>query len=459
MMNRQTLALATVFALLVPDGASAQVWLKDRAATEGAGVKAGNLEVHPGVGTELGYDSNWFLRTSSTDQLALNGAGNGLPVVGIPVLRITPSLSVGSLSGDRMGGASGEPQKVTFRLAGSATYREYLSSDWSAQRNLGGNLALDVQIAPKQPFGAILGAGLLRTVNPTASGDPNLMFARNDALANGELVYSPGGGTLEFRAGYRGRFTSFDNNESLGQLEHTATVRSRWLFRPRNALFIDVAYGSMAYNKNTSDTRDLAPLRVKVGTSGLLTPRIGVLLAAGYGDAGLKSAAGDLASNFAGIIAQGEVRYFFDAAALPDAGNADSASSNAVAVGFLRDFQPSMLGSVFTMNRGYARATYLWQGKVYASFEGGASSIDFNTLQFTRGTSAGQQRVGAFSNFRPDFTLFGEYRISSALGLNATLKYTSNSSDAKLLQDKTSGSYVDLNWSRLEAFAGVRYAL
>ena len=458
-MIRRTLGVATVLAVLAPASASAQVWLKDRAATEGAGVKAGNLEVHPGVGTELGYDSNWFLRSSSSDRLALNGEGNGLPIVGLPVLRITPSISVGSLSGDRMGGASGDPQKVTFRLAGAATYREYLSSDWSNQRNLGGNLSLDVQIAPKQPFGANLGAGLVRTVNPTASGDPNLMFARNDALANGELVYSPGGGTLEFRGGYRGRFTSFDNNDSLGQTEHTATARARWLFRPRNALFLDFAYGAMSYNKNTSDTRDLAPLRVKVGTSGLLTPRIGVLLAAGYGDAGLKSAGGDLASNFAGVIAQGEVRYFFDAAALPDAGNADSASSNAVAVGFLRDFQPSMLGSVFTMNRGYARATYLWQGKVYASFEGGVSSIDFNTLQFTGGNSAGQKRVGAFSNSRPDVTVFGEYRLSSALGVNATVKYTSNSSDAKLLQDTTSGSYVDLNWSRFEAFAGVRYAL
>jgi hypothetical protein len=69
----------------------------------------------------------------------------------------------------------------------SDTYREYLSSEWSNQRNLGGNLSLDVQIAPKQPFGANLGAGLVRTVNPTASGDPNLMFARNDALANGEV--------------------------------------------------------------------------------------------------------------------------------------------------------------------------------------------------------------------------------------------------------------------------------
>lgn len=458
-MIRRTLGVATVLALLVPGSASAQVWLKDRAATEGAGVKAGNLEVHPGVGTELGYDSNWFLRSSATDRLALNGAGNGLPVVGLPVLRITPSISVGSLSNDRMGGAAGDPQKVTFRLAGAATYREYLSSDWSDQRNLGGNLALDVQIAPKQPFGANLGAGFVRTVNPTASGDPNLMFARNDALANGELVYSPGGGTLEFRAGYRGRFTSFDNNDSLGQSEHTGTARARWLFRPRNALFLDGAFGTMAYNKNTSDTRDLAPLRIKLGTSGLLTPRIGVLLAAGYGDAGLKSAATDKAENFASVIAQGEVRYFFDAAALPDAANADSASSNAVAVGFLRDFQPSMLGSVFSMNRGYARATYLWQGKIYTSVEGGISSIGFNTLQYTSGNSVGQKRTDAFTNLRPDFTLFGEYRLSSALGVNATVKYTSNSSDAKLFQDSTSGSYVDLNWSRFEAFAGVRYAL
>lgn len=148
MNMRRTIGVASFLALLLPANAHAQAWLKDRAASEGSGVKTGNLEVHPGIGTEVGYDSNWFLRSSSTDRLVLNGEVNGLPVVGLPVLRITPSISLSTLSGDRIGGIPGDPPKFKFRVSGAATYREYLSGDWSNQRNVAGALNADLQIAP-----------------------------------------------------------------------------------------------------------------------------------------------------------------------------------------------------------------------------------------------------------------------------------------------------------------------
>lgn len=455
----RSFGVAGLLAFLLPGTAAAQAWLKDRAATEGPGVKTGNFEVHPGIGSEVGYDSNWFLRADSTSLNVLNGAGNAQPIVGIPILRITPSISLSTLANDRLGTAAGDPPKFKFRASASATYREFLASEWSDQRNVGGAVNLDTQIAPQQPLNGTVGLGYIRTVNPTASGNPDLMFTRNDVLANGDVGYSPGGGTLEFRAGYRGRFSSFENNPSLRQNEHTAVGRARWLFRPRNALFIDVAYGALSYETNTSDTRDLAPMRLKLGTSGLLTPRIGVLLVGGYGSSGVQAGAGTDPADFASFIGQGEVRYFFDAAALPDAGSSDPGSTNALAVGVLRDFAPSMLGSVNSLTRGYLRGTYLWQGKVFTSIEGGVSSIGFNALTFTSGTSAGTRRADAFKNVRPDFTAFAEYRLSSSLGFNATLKYMSNSSNVGLKQDASSATYVDLNWTRVEAYAGLRYAL
>ncbi len=449
-------------AILSSSIANAQVWLKDRAASEGPGVKAGNFEVHPGIGSEVGYDTNWFLRSSSTDQNALNGSGNGLPVLGLAALRITPSLSLSTLSGDRMSGAAGAPPMFKFRATGAATYREFLSGEYGNQRNTSGAGSLDLQIAPSQPLNGTIGAGYLRSVNATASGDPNLAFVRNDALFNGDIGYSPGGGTLEIRAGYRGRLSFFDNQESANQTENTAVGRARWLFRPRNALFIDAAYGVLGYDKNTSDTRNLAPMRLKMGTSGLITPRIGILLAAGYGSSGVQPGPGPTPGDFASFIGQGEIRYFLDAAALPDASNADAASSNALALGFLRDFSPSMLGSVMSLTRGYLRATYLWQGKVYSSIEGGVSSIGFNGLSFTSGESVGSVgavRSAAFTNLRPDFTVFSEYRISNTIGINGTFKYASNRGDVTLKQNLTQPGFVDLNWTRAEAYIGIRYSL
>src|SRR6476469_9159257 len=73
--------------------AKAQEWLKDRAYQEGAGIRTGDLEVHPGIGGEIGYDSNYLLR-SHKDGPNVSNAAPLAPVEGAGMLRITPSLSL-----------------------------------------------------------------------------------------------------------------------------------------------------------------------------------------------------------------------------------------------------------------------------------------------------------------------------------------------------------------------------
>ena len=74
MTKKGLVAIAALLALLLPSGAYAQAlvaqgdspqWLKDRRYAEGVGVREGDLELHPGIAGEVGYDSNWFLRSSS----------------------------------------------------------------------------------------------------------------------------------------------------------------------------------------------------------------------------------------------------------------------------------------------------------------------------------------------------------------------------------------------------------
>src|SRR5260221_663088 len=66
--------------------AQEQVWLKDRRYSEGIGIRTGDLELHPGLGAEFGYDSNYFLRADSED-----------PIPALR-LRIVPSFSLSKLS-------------------------------------------------------------------------------------------------------------------------------------------------------------------------------------------------------------------------------------------------------------------------------------------------------------------------------------------------------------------------
>src|SRR6266852_6602288 len=68
-----------------------QTWLRDRRYGEGVGIRTGDLELHPGIAGEFGYDSNYFLRSDKD--------------IAKPVdtlrLRITPSFSLAPISPQR----------------------------------------------------------------------------------------------------------------------------------------------------------------------------------------------------------------------------------------------------------------------------------------------------------------------------------------------------------------------
>src|SRR4051812_13238374 len=81
--------LGSLLASTWSNGASAQEWLRDRRVQNGAGYRAGDFELHPGLAGEIGYDSNWFLRSDKTGTNIVNGNP-----VGAGVIRITPSLSL-----------------------------------------------------------------------------------------------------------------------------------------------------------------------------------------------------------------------------------------------------------------------------------------------------------------------------------------------------------------------------
>src|SRR4051794_41003643 len=111
-----------------------QVWLRDRRYSEGSGVRAGDLEIHPGLAGEFGYDSNYFL---------LANKGGEKPIDALR-FRLTPSLSLSTISQQRREADSGAPElpKVAFRAGVAATYNEFIatksenSDDVSKQRNV-----------------------------------------------------------------------------------------------------------------------------------------------------------------------------------------------------------------------------------------------------------------------------------------------------------------------------------
>jgi hypothetical protein len=59
----------------------------------------------------------------------------------------------------------------------------------------------------------------------------------------------------------------------------------------------------------------------------------------------------------------------------------------------------------------------------------------------------------SFTTFRPNATLFGEYRVADSVGINTTLRYTANTGSNLIVGTD------NIQWKRFEAFIGVRWFL
>src|ERR1700722_19062920 len=208
-------AAAVVAALLTSSVARAQAqfvgqadspqWLKDRSFNEGAGVRTGDLELHPGIAAEAGYDSNYFLRSSNSGYE--NGPPN-TPVVPALEFRVTPSLYLSTIGPQRRAEEpAAMPPGIAFRAGVNATYREFVGlantsppagtgganpNDISRQRNISGSADMRLDILPERPLGAGLFASYARVIQPNVgTADPNQSFNRDDVNAGGEIVMQP----------------------------------------------------------------------------------------------------------------------------------------------------------------------------------------------------------------------------------------------------------------------------
>jgi|GEM_PF-271425 len=480
---RYGLALCAALAWLTGSRTTlAQEWLRDRRFEEGPGIREGNLEIHPGLGAEAGFDSNWFLRSPKSDERLINGAPSA-PPVGAAVLRITPSLRLQSIAGPRLEGPDGmrSTAPIAFRAGASATYREFLAApEVSAERNLAVAASGGIDIHQWRPLGANLRLSYQRIVQPTAVADPNFSFTHNDINVGGEVVAIPGGGALDLRAGYQffGSFYERLNSIPFSNVTHDLTVKNRWKFRPRTALFHDTSLRFVSYPNASQAPNFLnssSPLRTAIGLSGLVTERVGALVSVGYGatffDAPPASpgGAGDTRLQYDGVTAQVEGTYhFFGSGPAAEGGGLSVLLSN-VSVGYLRDFNTSLLSNYYTSDKAYSRLVYVVAGRAVIQFEAAVEAMSYPQPYLN--SSAGPVAavgplgvpVGEFTNYRWIGKWFAEYRLSNSFAVNATVDYSRISSDTQLeLGDplRTGRSQLfDLEWRRLQAFAGVRWSL
>jgi len=451
-------------------------WLADRRYNEGIGVRTGDLELHPGIAGEFGYDSNYFLR--STKFGVVNGPPT-TPVIPSLQIRVTPSLYVSTLTVERReGDVVRLPPPIAFRAGvnGTAYFPIGISSDPVAKLsgnnisdqenvNIGADGRLD--ILPERP----VSGAVFATYTRVTQGDPanaNVPFNRDSIGGGGEIGLQPQSGTLDWHFQYQYSTTLFEAQEPqvFDNMTHEVSTRGRWKFTPRTSLVFDANQRFITYQNSqalANGLTDSTPIRARLGLNGLITDRFAATLLAGYGGSFYDNTFNP--QQYDSVIGLAELKWFLSAspgvAKATDLGLALSS----IAIGYQRDFQNSYLGTYYGIDRGYIKFAYFFAGRVLATLEGGVAAIEYPRIQEPESASSTTLRASAFTDARADATFFTEYRFTNTFGLNATFRYGQEFSNTLIREpaNPTSMAAAPLNtqfamdWQRFEAYIGVRW--
>ncbi len=430
--------------LALPSFAEAQAWLDDRARAEGPGFQLGDFELHPGLGVEVGYDSNLYYSDDET-----------LPAVDTGILRTTAHLLLstrgpqrrteGEAGGD--GNGSGALPTVTFRGGLSGSFYHFFADENQTNMEVDASLALG--ILPGRPFSINLYEELGRSIRPfTENPRRATSYGRVQNTAGVDLNFATAGEILKITAGYRFGLDFFEAPEFqyANNFRHTISLVESFRFLPQTAIVHDTAFIVGDYWNPTGPVpaptlvNDGYLLRTRVGLNGAFTSNFSVLALGGYAAGFFESPIGDYDQEYESFVAQLEARWQI----VPQA---------RLVFGYDRDFQPSFVGNFYRVDRGYANFQTTIGGAFLLGVEASFGGYEFGAVRLLR--------PGVVTSARMDLrfigTLFAEYRFTEWLGVNGTVRYTGNFTDFNYQIDTGGAPIIDpAGYNKFEAWLGVR---
>lgn len=254
-----------------------------------AGSEVGPVNIVAGVRLDVGYDTNLFGASSDSD----NAQGSGTVVV-------SPSIRASSI----------DPGMVRFEGGLGFSWTQQLG-DEDARRQSRESIDSDIelQINPNGTVSVTPSNTLVRSSRASFStnGDPFKSLTNTFELS---LGYHPGGALRVSRLGLTGSLSGFVRSwrydgaglDDANKNGFGGRLEVKYNFLPRTAWFANAMVMSIA-NENSVTGRDVddsvtPPLvtggranpnsfefRGTTGVTGLLTPRLGMLVALGFGQA------------------------------------------------------------------------------------------------------------------------------------------------------------------------------
>lgn len=322
--------------------AQAQGWLEDRQRTEGPGFRVGDFELHPGLGVEIGYDSNLYY--SDDDATS--------PAVDSGILRATAHLMLATRGQERRRegessggdeGASGDQPSVTFRGGVAGSFYTFFNDIDRSNMELDASLALN--ILPGRPFSISLTEQFGRSIRPFAENFAPVSYARIQNDAGVRLNFNTTGQILQVSAGYNFRLDYFEDElfQYGNRFQHVISLKETFRFLPQTALVHDTSLIVLDYfgpSGGPTLVNDGFLLRSRIGVNGAFTREFSVLATVGYA-AGFYSGSDSYEQEYESVAAQVEARW-------------QISERTRLTFGYDRDFQPSFVGNFYRRDRGNA---------------------------------------------------------------------------------------------------------
>ncbi|MBX3272827.1 MAG: hypothetical protein KF729_21370 [Sandaracinaceae bacterium] len=415
------LGLAALTGMLlgsVPASAQVAGWLEDRDRAQGPGFQLGDFELHPGLGVEIGYDSNLYY--------SQDGAGR-IPFRDSAILRAVAHLMISSRGPARREGGEGAGEEghdaalpaVRFRGGLSGSFYHFFNDE--NRTNMEVDADLELTILPGRPFSIVLANTFGRRIRPfTELVVEGTSFARLQNDGGIRFDFQTDGGVLRVSAGYNIALNFFEDAPfGYGNsLRHAITLSETFRFLPQTAIIHDTSVRIIDFfgppGLRTPEVNDGILVRTRVGLNGAITPEFSVLGMVGYGAGFFEPHSPTVEQEFESLVAQVEARWQI----LPNV---------RLSFGYDRDFYPSLIGNFYRMDRGYIRTQFLIDRVFLLGADVSLGYFEFGRLYDNMGGLLG---TGADrDDIRFLGSLFAEYRFTDWLGVNATFNYRGTFTD------------------------------
>lgn len=409
--------------------AEAQAWFQDRSQTQGPGFRVGNLEIHPGLGMEFGYDSNVFRSESDANSSA--------------IFRVSPHVGISTLSQERRAEAGQEHSQRNVDFSAFLGAPIYLFLSDSAQHNVGVNADLGLTLFPEGTVSFTLANHFERSIRPfTEAGAEGNNYARDQNTASADLKFQSRGGIFAASFGYSFNFDLFESNSftAANSLRHGLRQNASFRFLPNTALFQEFEANRTTYqNDSVLGLYDNWRLRTRIGLNGAITNAVSVLAAIGYGAVvGGDARLGETEA----LLAQAELRL------RPGLGTT-------IKFGYDRALDGSAAGNWRLGNRIYGGLSLAIGGAFVIGLDADVNFASFGRIPGTITLSGSDEDDR--SDILVSATLSGEYRFTNWLGVTASVGYSGDFSDFEYARLLGTTRAVDTpKFSKFEAWLGVR---